>query len=209
MMFSSIPIRDELLDIRNELVSIAFQDQFNEQQILHVQERLREIDNARGTNGIFLKDESFENVLTLIGQGTLTDILENTFNACHALLNSESTPIINSIRLRLIEIKSDLEGIEMTSKWSLRQTDLFTYQQQLHDVARMLHEEKQFQGEEGYSLLSYLLAACYNIILNLLGDGPPVAESLLPVYHQLTTLRDCLKRLQSLGCNLSEEEKML
>jgi hypothetical protein len=205
----SIPIRDELLDIRNELVSIAFEEQFDEQQILHVQERLREIDSARGTNGIFLKDESFENALALIGQGTLTDILEHSFNVCHALLNADTTPIINSIRLRLIEIKSDLESIEMTSKWSLRQTDLFAYQQQLHDIARMLHEEKQFQGEEGYSLLSYLLAACYNIILYLLGDGPSVAESLLPIYHQLNTLRNCLKRLEALGCNLTEEEKML
>lgn len=206
----SFPIRDELLKIRSELVSIAFQERFDEQQILHVQERLREIDSARGKNGLFLKDESPEDdSLALIGQGTLTDILEHTFDACHALLNIDSTPIIDSVRLRLIEIKSDLEGIEITRKWSLRQTNLFTYQQQLHDVTRMLHEEKEFQGEEGYSLLSYLSAGCYNIILNLLGVGPSVAEPLLPIYHQLTTLRDCLKRLQLLDCSLSEEEKML
>lgn len=161
----------------------------------------------RGTNGIFYKE--VQDVLTLIGQGTLVDLLENNFNACHDLLNSEHSPKVESIRQRLIDIKNDLQGIEMTSKWSLRQTDLFSYQLQLHDVTRMLHEENQFRGEQGISMLSYLLAACYNIILNLLGEGPSVAESLLPIYNQLNTLRDCLKRLQSFNCELEQDEKML
>jgi O-phosphoseryl-tRNA(Cys) synthetase len=190
-MLDSIPIRDELLEIRNELVNIAFQDEYKQEDILHIQERLREIDNGRGKNDIFLNIEPGDDALALIGQGTLVDILENGFNACHALLNSDNTLIIESIRKRLIEIKNDLQGIELTSKWSLRQTDLFSYQLQLYDIARMLHKEVQFEGEEGSSLLSYLLASCYNIMLILLGDvGPSVAESLMPKYNQLNTLRE-------------------
>ncbi|KAG2210575.1 hypothetical protein INT47_002517 [Mucor saturninus] len=202
-----IPIRDQLLEIRTELVEIAFRDQYTAQDILPIQERLREIDSVRGTNGLFHKDAP--DILALIGQGTLVDLLENNFNACHDLLNSEYSPKVDSIRQRLIDIKNDLQGIEMTSKWSLRQTDLFSYQLQLHDVTRMLHEHHQFGGEQGISMLSYLLAACYNIILNLLGEEPSVAESLLPIYNQLNTLRDCLKRLKSFQCELEEDDKML
>jgi hypothetical protein len=199
-----------LLNIRNELVNIAFQDKYNEEDIIPIQKRLLEIDNVRGRNGIFFKTESQDgDHLALFGQGTLTDILENNFNACHDLLNSEYSPIVDSIRKRLIEVRNDLQGIELTSKWSLRQTDLFSYQLQLHDVARMLHEAVQFEGEQGSSMLSYLMATCYNIILSLLGEGPSVAESLLPIYNQLSTLRDCLKRLQSLNCKLEKNEKML
>lgn len=208
-MTTRIPIRDQLLDIRNDLVHLAFHRHINEQEILRIQERLIEIDSVRGKNGIFLKNKSAEDVLALIGQGTLVDILENNFNACHELLKAECSPITESIRKRLCEIKNDLQSIELTSKWSLRQTDLFSYQMQLHDIARMLHEEDPFEGESGSSLLSYLLASCYNIILNLLGEGPSVAESLLPMYNEINTLRDCLKRLRDLHCSLEEDEKML
>lgn len=197
------------MKIRNDLVQLAFHHHINDRDILSIQERLREIDIVRGKNGIFLKDGSKEDVLALIGQGTLVDILENNFNACHELLNAEYSPITESIRKRLCEIKVDLQSIELTSRWSLRQTDLFSYQMQLHDIARMLHEEDQFEGETGSSLLSYLLASCYNIILNLLGEGPSVAESLLPIYNEINTLRNCLKRLQTLHCKLEEDEKML
>lgn len=164
-----------------------------------------EIDTTRrGVNGIFFSDDD---VLPLYGQGTIVDILETNFNICHDLLCT--TPLVESIRQQLIDIRADLQNIELTSKWSLRQTDLFPYQLQLYNVAHMLHTQKEFTTEEGHSMLSYLLSTCYAIILHLIGDGPSVAESLLPIYHQLTTLRDCLKRLQSLQCNLSEDEKML
>lgn len=170
------------------------------------------IDGARGKNGIFFNTE-LENggaeSLDLWGQGTLTDILETNFKACHGLLCADFSPIVESIRKRLIDIKNDLQSIELTSKWSLRQTDLFSYQLQLHDVARMLHDADQIDDETGRILLSYLLATCYNIMLTLLGEGPSVAESLLPIYNQLNTLRDCLKRLQTLNCKLEENEKML
>lgn len=204
-----IPIRDQLLKIRNDLVQLAFHHEINDRDILSIQERLREIDVVRGRNGIFLKNGSKEDVFALIGQGTLVDILETNFNACHELLNAEYSPITESIRQRLCEIKTDLESIEMTSRWSLRQTDLFSYQMQLHDIARMLHEKDQFEGETGSSMLSYLLGSCYNIILGLLGEGPSVAESLLPIYNEINTLRNCLKRLKTLHCKLEEDEKML
>ncbi|GAN02168.1 conserved fungal protein [Mucor ambiguus] len=204
-----IPIRSKLLEIRGELIKVAFQRHYDEEDIIPIQEELLKIDNVRGRTGIFLKNDAEQDMLPFLGQGTLVDMLEKNFDACHDLLNVDNQPIVESIRQRLIDIRSDLEGIEMTSKWSLRQTDLFTYQLQLHDVAHMLYKKDEFEGEEGRSMLSNLLAACYNIILNLLGDGPSVAESLLPIYHQLNTLRDCLKRLLSLHCKLTDDEKML
>ncbi|KAI9251094.1 hypothetical protein EDC94DRAFT_292652 [Helicostylum pulchrum] len=198
-----IPIRDQLLDIRNDLVDVVLRDQYNEQDILPIQKKLYDIDSVRGENGIFLTD------LSLAGQATLVDILENNFSACHDLLNSEHSPIIESVRKQLIDVKKDLLEIEVASRWSLRQTDLFPYQIQLHDITRMLHEQVQFEEEQGIIMLSYLLSTCYNIILNLMGEGPHIEEILLPVYNQLNTLRDCLKRLKSLNCNLEEDEKML
>lgn len=184
-------------------------DQYTEKDILPIQKKLHDIDSVRGENGIFLTDLSNTDILSLTGQATLVDILENNFNACHDLLNSEYSPIIESVRKQLIDVKKDLLEIEIASRWSLRQTDLFPYQIQLHDITRMLHEQVQFEEEQGIIMLSYLLSICYNIILNLMGEGPLIAETLLPVYNQLNTLRDCLKRLESLNCNLEEGEKML
>lgn len=199
-----LSIRDELLHIRKHLVEIAFKPNYNADDILPIQKKLLQIDNTRGVNGIFFSDDD---VLPMFGQGTIVDILETNFNICQDLLNT--TSIVESIRQQLIDIRTELSNIELTSKWSLRQTDLFPYQLQLYNVAHMLHTKKQFEGQIGHSMLSYLLSTCYTIILHLIGDGPSVAESLLPVYHQLTTLRDCLKRLQLLHCSLSEDEKML
>ena len=202
-----IPIRDQLLKTRDNLVNLAFHRTIKEQDIIVVQEHLQAIDNDRGENGIFLPDPSGTQD-ALIGQGTLVDLLETNFNACHELLNADTMPITESIRLRLCEIKHELQNMEMTRKWSLRQTDLFSYQMQLHDITRMLLEDA-FEGESASSLLSFLLAYCYNIILNLLGESPSVDESLVPLYNELNTLHDCLKRLLQLNCKLEEEEKML
>ncbi|KAI8636016.1 hypothetical protein BD408DRAFT_356456, partial [Parasitella parasitica] len=186
-----IPIREKLLELRRQLINVAFQKHYDEHDIYPIQEELLKIDNVRGKTGIFLKNADEQDVLPFLGQGALVDMLEKNFNASHDLLNADNQPIVESLRQRLIDIRFDLESIEMTSKWSLRQTDLFTYQLQLHDIARMLYKDDIFEGEEGSSMLSYLLATCYNIILHLLGDGPSVAESLLPIYSFSQIIQDC------------------
>lgn len=201
----SIPIRDQLLEIRSELVDVVSQDRYTAQDILPIQQKLHDIDSVRGENGIFLQQDG----LALNGQATLVDLLENNFNACHDLLNSEYAPIIESVRQQLIDVKHELQEMEITSKWSLRQTDLFPYQIQLHDITRMLHEEERFEGEQGVIILSYLVSACYTLILNMMGEGPVISDELMPVYNQLHTLRECLNRLKRLNCNLAEGEKML
>ena len=59
---------------------------------------------------------------------------------------------------------------------------------------------------EGQAVLNFLLHKCYRIIFVLLSESVPVAESLMPVYNQLTSVRQCLMAVKRLGAPCSSEE---
>lgn len=52
---------------------------------------------------------------------------------------------------------------------------------------------------EGQTVINFLLRGCYRLISKMLGENVPVAEALMPVHNQLSTVRRCLIEVQKCG----------
>jgi hypothetical protein len=52
---------------------------------------------------------------------------------------------------------------------------------------------------DGQALLNFLLRACYRLMSKMLSESVPVAEALMPVYNQLSTVRRCLLEVNKWG----------
>ncbi|KAI9311241.1 hypothetical protein BX666DRAFT_2032252 [Dichotomocladium elegans] len=212
-----IPVRNQLLRVRRHLVSIACRRTFLASDILSAQRELHDIDQRR-VDGKFLGEDGS----IPPGQAVLCDLLEQIYAYAYDLILATSTefpPALQTIRERLVEIKTQLERLELTHKWTLRQTDLFTYQHQLHDIVSMrcsdedadASKQGKFLDEngeapEGQTVLLFLLQKCYRMILILLSESLPVSEALTPIYNQLTTVKQCLMAVKNTGAPCSPEE---
>lgn len=214
-----------MLRIRRHLASVCCRINYLPSDIKPLQEKIRAIDNKR-VNGKFLSEDG---VTVPAGQAVLVNLLEQLYFWSHDLIlvcSDDFSPSLQSIRERLNQIKCSLERLELTHKWTLRQTDLFTYQHQLHDIVKLkytdCHEEEEEevgdptligkfldnegQAPEGQTIVEFLLNKCYRMIFVLLSESVPVSEALTPVYNQLTTVRQCLLAVKETGAPCSPEE---
>lgn len=109
----------------------------------------------------------------------------------------------------LIDIKFKLENLLITSRWTMRGTDLYTYQKLLKDIEEQRLKLNQSIGTSDSStdldtksikklqvLILYLLRRCYALIYKLLESSEPVLESLQPIHNQLSTVRKCLLEIK-------------
>lgn len=116
----------------------------------------------------------------------------------------------------LLALKRTLENLLVTRRWTMRETDLYTYQKLLKrlDERRIALNGQIADCSAGAArkirrvqlLLLYLLRRCYSLIYKLLESLEPVLESLQPIHNQLSTVRRCLleiKRVDGLN-NLRE-----
>lgn len=221
------------------MLTVACKSHFTAKDITPLQEELQTIDEKR-VDGKFLseKDGSIP-----AGQAVIVELLDQVHAYSHDLIivtTSDFSPSLQSLRERLVEIKSQLERLELTQKWTMRQTDLFTYQHQLHDIVKLRYtgenqnmnqnqeiiDDEKIQEKdknidenklgkfldqsgnapEGQTVIHFLLHKCYRMILILLNESVPVAESLTPVYNQLTTVKKCLEAVKMTGSPCSDEE---
>lgn len=138
----------------------------------------------------------------------------------------------NSYKLyqQLIDLKSKLENLMVTRRWTMRETDLYSFQQSLKSIdqerLQLINDLASLSvtevgGNELTSntpsvspplikrielLLLYLLRRCYSLIYKLLESSEPVSESLQPIHNQLSTVKRCLldiRRINGLN-NLRE-----
>lgn len=95
--------------------------------------------------------------------------------------------------------------MNLTHAWSLRETDLYSYQRQLDriDASRV---DGHFIDAEGKPAdlhaertLLYLLRKSYAFIYQYIISSEPVSEALLPIYNQLLTLKKCLIEVKRAG----------
>jgi hypothetical protein len=116
--------------------------------------------------------------------------------------------------------------MNLTQAWSLRETDLYSYQRQLDriDESRVqgnfldgegkpadLHSQRvnichlfvppisQIAANKHSQTLLYLLRKCYSFIYHYIVSSEPVSEALLPIYNQLLTLKRCLLEVKRSG----------
>ena len=95
--------------------------------------------------------------------------------------------------------------MNLTQAWSLRETDLYSYQRQLDrvDEARVNGNFIDDQGRpadlHAQRTLLYLLRKSYAFIYQYIVSSEPVSEALLPIYNQLLTLKRCLVEVKKSG----------
>lgn len=106
---------------------------------------------------------------------------------------------------KLVKIRNQLEQMNLTHAWSLRETDLYSYQRQLDriDEARVSGNFIDAAGRpadlHAQRTLLYLLRKSYSFIYQYIVSSEPVSEALLPIYNQLLTLKRCLEEVKRSG----------
>ncbi|SAL97413.1 hypothetical protein [Absidia glauca] len=118
------PLQDDLVELRRQLAMVAQRPcGFKASDIYPFQEKLRLIDNKKSAS--FPKDGPAPK-----GQALIFGLLEQLYEETHDLIASTDN-ISDSLRPiadRLKEIKGQLERLALTHRWTLRETDLYTFQ---------------------------------------------------------------------------------
>ncbi|RUP45807.1 hypothetical protein BC936DRAFT_147705 [Jimgerdemannia flammicorona] len=194
------PTQKRLVEIRRELATLGARRTFHTSDVRTLQEELRAIDNMREDGKFLAPDGTIP-----AGQALVIGLLEQCFDDAHDLIASkdEISPSLLPIYARLQEIKASLERLSLTHRWTLRETDLFAYQMQLQEIDAMRKDGKFYDEEgeapEGQAMLNFLLHRSYRLVYKLLSESEPVAEALMPIHNQLTTVRRCLVEVKKYG----------
>ncbi|KAJ2485322.1 hypothetical protein EV174_001813 [Coemansia sp. RSA 2320] len=206
-----MPAYEELVSIRRRLTALTLvAHDAAVPEAKELQRRLIEIDDQR-------VDDRFVNSgdgAVAEGQTQVVGLLEECFDCLHDVM-AEGSAVpkdLMPVHDRLMEIRIQLEKLLLTSRWTLRETDLWSYQVQLQDIDAMRRngQFKDTTGEpapqQAQAALNFLLHKCYNLVYKLLSSSEPVAESLMPVHNQLRTLRRCLLEVKKYGGPLSARD---
>ncbi|CAO3630719.1 unnamed protein product [Cunninghamella blakesleeana] len=196
------PLQEELVELRKELSLVAQRPSgFKASDIYPFQEKLRKIDNLK--TDIFPKDGSVPK-----GQALIVGLLEQLYEETHDLIASTDniSDSLKPIADRLKEIKNQLGRLALTHRWTLRETDLYTYQLQLQEIEKLRHNGKFRDPKtstdyvpDGQALINFLLRGCYRLITKMLSENVPVSEAIMPIYNQLSTVRRCLIEVTKWG----------
>ncbi|KAJ2684301.1 hypothetical protein IWW39_004994 [Coemansia spiralis] len=206
-----MPTYEELVSIRRRLTALSFvEHDVATVEAKELQRRLIEIDDLRVNDRFVNADDG----TVAEGQTQVVGLLEECFDCLHDLMAEGSAVSKDLMPLydRLMEIRIQLEKLLLTSRWTLRETDLWSYQVQLQDIDAMRRngQFKDASGEpapqQAQAVLNFLLHKCYNLVYKLLSSSEPVAESLMPVHNQLRTLRRCLLEVKKYGGPLSARD---
>jgi hypothetical protein len=138
-----LPIHQRLVEIRRRLGEIASSEQIID--IRPIQDELREIDSKRIDGKFMASDGSIPT-----GQAQVIGLLEECYEHAHELMVTQDnvTGNLKPIYDRLIELKSQLENLILTRRWTSRETDIWTYQIQLTEIGNMRKDGK-FYDENG------------------------------------------------------------
>ena len=196
-----VPIHQKLVSIRRQLNAAAARPKPPKGDVKQLQEELRKIDGKR-VDGKFLGPGGSS---VPEGQEMLAGLLESCFELSNDILvrNATVSPTLFPIYERLLETKTQLEHLEQLHRWSLRETDLWTYHLTLKDIDRLRVNGRFVDNEgrqpEGQLVLLYLLRRCYGLINRLLSSSEPLSEELMPISNKLSTISKCLKEVSKYG----------
>lgn len=206
---------EDLIGLRRQLMALVTRkgegSSFSN-EVQRLANHLAALEKHRDENGDFLTKEDKE-IEDKKGQTVLNGLLDECHNvlndlkyitmdvlARQSLVDAALEPIFD----KLVRIKTALENLLVTHRWTLRETDLFNYQKELQKIDNMRVDGK-FRDQngtaytKGQTLLLYLLRRCYAIIYKLLELSEPVSEALQPIHNQLSTVRRCLLDVKRMG----------
>ncbi|MCJ1340111.1 hypothetical protein MMC09_005405 [Bachmanniomyces sp. S44760] len=196
------PIHQRLISILRSISAANTRMKFPKEEVIGFQEQLKEIEGTM-VEGKFLGPDG----KVPSGQEIVTELLRICKIWSGMVLEREGK-IDERFRPtydKLIDIRNKLEKLSLTQAWSLRETDLYSYQRQLDriDESRV---SGNFEDGEGHKAdlhaqrtLLYLIRRSYAYIYSLIISSEPVSEALLPIFNQLQTLRRCLIEVKRSG----------
>ncbi|GAA5835980.1 hypothetical protein JCM5353_002206 [Sporobolomyces roseus] len=142
------------------------------------------------------------------GQALLAGLLQDNFDISQDIKAREGEQEVargplQAIYDRLSEIKGQLERLVLTHRWTLRETDLYNFQNELSRVDGLRVDGKFRDAEgnvpEGQIVLLYLLRRCYGLCYRLMASSEPVSEELMPIANKLNTIKRCLIEVAKQG----------
>jgi len=197
-----LPVHERLVTIRRKLVALAAKGCSSKAELKPLQEDLRKIDSKR-VDGKFLGPGGS----IPASQAICSSLLEECFDVVQEIRAQEDSknvaPPLKPIHDRLTGIRAELEGLALTHRWTLRETDLWNYSLSLQEVDKMRIDGKFVDSEgnkpAGQYVLLYLLRRCYGVIYRLLSSSEPVSEELMPIANKLSTVKKCLNEVLKYG----------
>ncbi|KAJ9109927.1 hypothetical protein QFC19_001908 [Naganishia cerealis] len=198
-----VPVHQRLVSIRRQLVALAAQLKPSKADVKPLVEELRKIDSSR-VDGKFLGPGG-SSVPT--GQAILVGLLEECFEICQDIRARDGAENVASplrpIWERLTEMRAQLERLQLTHRWTLRETDLYNYAQSLREIDQMRVDGSFVDAEgnkaQGQYVLLYLLRRCHGLIYRLIAESEPISEELMPIANKLSTVKKCLNEVLKYG----------
>ncbi|KAI8977133.1 hypothetical protein BDF20DRAFT_913502 [Mycotypha africana] len=194
------PIQNELVSLRRKLASLAQKPKgYTAAEVDDVLGQVRELDNSKLE---LLRADDIK------GKELIEGLLEQIYEEIEdmkAAINNVAEPLVPIVE-RLKQIRSQLDKLALTHRWTLRETDLYAYLLQLQEIEK-LRKDGSFRDSqaadnsipEGQAVINFLLRGCYRLMAKMLSENVPVAEALMPVYNQLSTVRRCLIEVTKWG----------
>ncbi|KAI9461428.1 hypothetical protein HD554DRAFT_2028092 [Boletus coccyginus] len=197
-----IPIHDRLITLRRQLVTLAAKEGSHKTELKPLAEELRKIDSKR-VDSKFLGPGG----IVPASQAVCSSLLEDCFDILQQIKAQEESKNVASslkpIHDRLSQLRAELENLVLTHRWSLRETDLYSYSLSLQEIDKMRIDGKFMDAEgnrpPGQYVLLYLLRRCYGLIYLLLSSSEPVSEELMPIANKLSTVKKCLNEVYKHG----------
>ncbi|KAL9596482.1 MAG: hypothetical protein Q9179_004598 [Wetmoreana sp. 5 TL-2023] len=125
------PTYERLVSILRSISAANTRQKFPASEVQRFQDQLREI-QATMINGKFLAEDS----TTPAGQHVATELLNRCLAWSDIVLSREGRidERFKATYDKLCDIRNQLEKLSITQAWSLRETDLYTYQRQLDRI---------------------------------------------------------------------------
>lgn len=203
---------EKLVFIRRQLLSVASKNLNDvddvKKEIEPLKQKLTDLSLNRDGNGHFKSLETGK--VKENGQNVLNGLLDdcNTLIGDLLVSNFRINVELNPIYEKLMTLKCQLEDLLVTRRWTLRETDLYTYQKTLQEIDDLRVDgkfpianpsENKELDSRNQSVLLYLLRRNYAIIYKLLESSEPVSEALQLIHNQLSTVRGCLLEVKRMG----------
>ncbi|GAA5864873.1 hypothetical protein JCM8547_009257 [Rhodosporidiobolus lusitaniae] len=222
------PLHQRLITLRRSLASIAARPRPSANDVAPILAELRQIEERKaqspsgakfavpvkgkgkqaGGEGGEGEEEEQEIYEPPLGQELLAGLLEDNFNIVEEIQGRQgeeevSRGPLQAIYDRLSEIRAQLERLVLTHRWTLRETDLYNYQNELArvDALRVDGKFRDADGNvpKGQLVLLYLLRRCYGLCYRLMASSEPVSEELMPIANKLNTIKRCLIEVAKQG----------
>lgn len=223
--------------IRREIMSVASTPDVKESKVsvaVQLQPLLKQLQTIERTHLTGDKNE----FITASGEKIVdksVGLLAGQIDDCFELIKdfeaetNRVDPSLLPVYSELLHLKATLEGLTITHRWTMRETDLYGYQKKLQaiderrvgglfvpgkdcktcddatevtdGVSKLSVDSKAESPTKlaGQSILLYLLRRCYALIYKLLESSEPISEALTPLHNQLKTMRRFLLDIKRLG----------